>query len=193
MTGPAASGETAPPLAPGLVTVDRGEWKGGGSPGAGTFRRWKRARPLASRDPINTRVPRERPREGRGARRPSRWLSASRVTASGSPAGAFPCSGTKRLGGSGAVRRRPRCARDSSSQGAPPAAPLPPLPAAQGKPPRLLPPQGLFSSRQRLCFGSAAAWRRFPPGWSARCPWLFCGTPGARIGDLGARPASRVL
>lgn len=144
MTGPAASGETAPPLAPGLVTVDRGEWKGGGSPGAGTFRRWKRARPLASRDPINTRVPRERPREGRGARRPSRWLSASRVTASGSPASAFPCSGTKRLGGSGAVRRRPPLRSGLQLARRPARRPASTPPGSAGKAPAAPPTPGAF-------------------------------------------------
>lgn len=64
--------------------------------------------------------------------------------------------------------KRTSCRSDSRWEGAPPASRLLPRLAAQGKPPRLRPPQGLFSSRRGLCFGSAAAWRRFPPGWSAQ-------------------------
>lgn len=65
----------------------------------------------------------------------------------------FPLLGTKRAGGGdgGAVARSGedlRCARDSSGEGAPPSVLLSPRPAGQGKPPRLLPPKGLFSSRQ---------------------------------------------
>lgn len=150
-----------------------GSEKGVALPGQVLSDSRKLAQLLASRDPFNTWIPREPPWEGRGTLCPSRWLSASRVTASGSPACVFPCSGKKRQGGSGAVRRGPppssghqlgrRPARRSAST--PPGGSAGKAPAAPPTPGAFLQsPATLLRERSRLAPLSSRLERAGAPG-----------------------------